>query len=223
MDRLLLHGGGYARRPGRRSSPGCTPSPSAPTTCGPRTSIPPPRRCPRPTPRWFPTTSSASPNTCAPPVTTARTTQKTDYQFEPPLTAWDELGPRAHWRNRPDPEQPFFAVFNLVRSHESGAWPEKCPSPEFDPGGIQTAALSPGHAGSAGGHGPHVHAHRPQRPGVRIAPWPAGRGRARGNHLGIQLERPRPPAPGKTLALRRRHPRAADRPGTGPGAGPGTG
>ena len=50
---------------------------------------------------------------------------KTDYQFEPPLTAWDELGPHAHWRSRRDPEQPFFAVFNLVRSHESGAWPER--------------------------------------------------------------------------------------------------
>lgn len=62
---------------------------------------------------------------------------KTDYQFEPPLTAWDDLGKDAHWRNRPDPEQPFFAVFNLMRSHESGMWPEKCPSPEFDPGGIK--------------------------------------------------------------------------------------
>ena len=62
---------------------------------------------------------------------------KTDYQFEPPLTAWDELGKDAHWRNRPDPDQPFFAVFNLMRSHESGMWPEKCPSPEFDPDVIE--------------------------------------------------------------------------------------
>lgn len=62
---------------------------------------------------------------------------KTDYQFESPLTAWDDLGKDAHWRNRPDPEQPFFAVFNLMRSHESGMWPEKCPSPEFDPGDIE--------------------------------------------------------------------------------------
>ncbi|MCY3772137.1 MAG: sulfatase-like hydrolase/transferase [Gemmatimonadetes bacterium] len=62
---------------------------------------------------------------------------KTDYQFEPPLTAWDDLGQQAHWRNRPDPEQPFFAVFNLMRSHESGMWPEKCPAPEFDPNAIE--------------------------------------------------------------------------------------
>ncbi len=66
---------------------------------------------------------------------------KTDYQFDPPLTAWDDLGKDAHWRNRPDPDQPFFAVFNLMRSHESGMWPEKCPSPEFDPDAIKP----PGH------------------------------------------------------------------------------
>ena len=62
---------------------------------------------------------------------------KTDYQFDPPLTAWDDCGNTAHWRNRPDPDQPFFAVFNLMRSHESGMWPEKCPVPEFDPDDIE--------------------------------------------------------------------------------------
>ena len=30
---------------------------------------------------------------------------KTDYQFDPPVTAWDELSNEAHWRNRPDPDQ----------------------------------------------------------------------------------------------------------------------
>ncbi len=68
---------------------------------------------------------------------------KTDYQFEPPLTAWDGQGKEAHWRNRPNPEQPFFAVFNLMRSHESGMWPEKCPSPEFDPDEIQPPPYLP--------------------------------------------------------------------------------
>ncbi|MBD3180843.1 sulfatase-like hydrolase/transferase, partial [Candidatus Poribacteria bacterium] len=58
---------------------------------------------------------------------------KTDYQFDPPLTAWDELSNNAHWRNRPDPEQPFFAVFNPTRTHESGMWPDKCPKINFDP------------------------------------------------------------------------------------------
>jgi arylsulfatase A-like enzyme len=58
---------------------------------------------------------------------------KTDYQFDPPVTAWDELSMQAHWRNRPDPEQPFFAVFNPTRTHESGMWPENCPELAFDP------------------------------------------------------------------------------------------
>ena len=54
----------------------------------------------------------------------------------PPLTAWDALGPDAHWRDRPTPDQPFFAVFNPTRTHESGMWPERCPEPEFDPDAI---------------------------------------------------------------------------------------
>ena len=61
---------------------------------------------------------------------------KTDYQFDPPLTAWDALGPDAHWRDRPAPAQPFFAVFNPTRTHESGMWPERCPEPGFDPDAI---------------------------------------------------------------------------------------
>jgi len=61
---------------------------------------------------------------------------KTDYQFDPPRTAWDDLSTSAHWRNRPDPDQPFFAVWNLNKTHESGMWPEKCPEPTFDPDAI---------------------------------------------------------------------------------------
>ena len=44
---------------------------------------------------------------------------KTDYNFDAPLTAWDESKPGAHWRHRPDKGQPFFAVINLVSTHES--------------------------------------------------------------------------------------------------------
>lgn len=61
---------------------------------------------------------------------------KTDYQFAPPLTAWDELSTEAHWRNRSDPDQPFFAVFNPTLTHESGMWPEKCPEVTFAPEAI---------------------------------------------------------------------------------------
>jgi uncharacterized sulfatase len=50
---------------------------------------------------------------------------KTDYNFEappdhrPPTTIWDESNNKAHWRNRPTRDQPFFAVFNLGITHES--------------------------------------------------------------------------------------------------------
>lgn len=46
---------------------------------------------------------------------------KTDYQFDPPMTAWDENGMQAHWRNR-EPGQSFFAVFNFICTHESMMW-----------------------------------------------------------------------------------------------------
>ena len=68
---------------------------------------------------------------------------KTDYQFEPPLTAWDELSTTAHWRNRPDPEQPFFAVFNPTRTHESGMWPDQTPEITFDPDDMQLPPYLP--------------------------------------------------------------------------------
>lgn len=42
---------------------------------------------------------------------------KTDYQFEAPLTAWDEQGTSAHWSNAPK-DKPFFSIFNLAVSHE---------------------------------------------------------------------------------------------------------
>ena len=68
---------------------------------------------------------------------------KTDYQFDSPRTAWDELGDTAHWRNRPDPAQPFFAVFNPTVTHESGMWPENCPNPTFDPAAIRLPPYFP--------------------------------------------------------------------------------
>lgn len=47
---------------------------------------------------------------------------KTDYQFKPTITAWDENGMRAHWRHRKDKAQPFFSIFNLGITHESQVW-----------------------------------------------------------------------------------------------------
>lgn len=47
--------------------------------------------------------------------------EKTDYQFTTPLTAWDEQGRKAHWKNRPK-GMPFFSIFNLNVTHESQVW-----------------------------------------------------------------------------------------------------
>jgi len=45
---------------------------------------------------------------------------KEDYQFDTPPETWDESSKKAHWRNRPRSDQPFFAVFNFTGCHESG-------------------------------------------------------------------------------------------------------
>ncbi|WP_430816524.1 sulfatase family protein [Carboxylicivirga sp. RSCT41] len=46
---------------------------------------------------------------------------KCDYQFNCPITAWDEVGNNAHYKNRAD-GQSFFAVFNHGVTHESQIW-----------------------------------------------------------------------------------------------------
>jgi N-sulfoglucosamine sulfohydrolase len=43
----------------------------------------------------------------------------TDFQVVTPGTAFDDCSPTAHWRNRPDPETPFFAAFHGMTTHES--------------------------------------------------------------------------------------------------------
>ncbi len=48
---------------------------------------------------------------------------KTDYQFGEPFTVWDANGPHADWTGRA-PGQPFFAMFNIMETHESYIWPE---------------------------------------------------------------------------------------------------
>ncbi|MAC18579.1 MAG: sulfatase [Phycisphaerae bacterium] len=66
---------------------------------------------------------------------------KTDYQFKAPGTTWDRSGRRAHWRRRPHADQPFFAVFNLVVTHESGTFARRKRQPRVcDP---DTVAVPP--------------------------------------------------------------------------------
>lgn len=56
---------------------------------------------------------------------------KTDYNTanwqEIIRASWDESSATAHWRNRPNKDQPFFAVFNLMTSHQSRSmvWPRE--------------------------------------------------------------------------------------------------
>lgn len=45
---------------------------------------------------------------------------KQDYQFKTPKDVWDVSSGKAHWKNRPDDDTPFFAVFNYTGCHESG-------------------------------------------------------------------------------------------------------
>jgi N-sulfoglucosamine sulfohydrolase len=46
---------------------------------------------------------------------------KNDYQFEEPLTVWDESSAKADYLNR-KPNQPFFAMLNCTITHESMVW-----------------------------------------------------------------------------------------------------
>lgn len=44
--------------------------------------------------------------------------EKTDYQFNAPLSAFDDCSKTATWENRPQ-NAPFFSIFNIMTSHES--------------------------------------------------------------------------------------------------------
>ena len=57
---------------------------------------------------------------------------KTDYQFAPPMTAWDENGTDGHWRHRKAGE-PFFYVRSTFVTHESRIWAKKNDSLLVDP------------------------------------------------------------------------------------------
>jgi arylsulfatase A-like enzyme len=66
---------------------------------------------------------------------------KTDYNLEETGQVWDQSSGRAHWRNR-KPGQPFFAVFNSTKSHESQirARPH---TPVHDPAKVRVPAYHP--------------------------------------------------------------------------------
>ena len=69
---------------------------------------------------------------------------KTDYNAGISLTeTWDECHRTAHYRKRPDPSQPFFAVFNHEVTHESCLFPEKDVPLGFPPTNPSLVRLPP--------------------------------------------------------------------------------
>lgn len=67
---------------------------------------------------------------------------KEDYQFEAPITTWDESSNKAHWRNRPA-GSPFFSVFNLAVTHESQLWLRDSLALEVDPAFVKVPSYYP--------------------------------------------------------------------------------
>ncbi|HWB01189.1 MAG TPA: sulfatase-like hydrolase/transferase [Pirellulales bacterium] len=66
---------------------------------------------------------------------------KEDYNLKKPGQVWDESSGKAHWKNRAS-GQPFFAVFNCTKSHESQI--RKRPYPAVhDPAKVRVPAYHP--------------------------------------------------------------------------------
>lgn len=68
---------------------------------------------------------------------------KEDYQFRSPVTLWDESSPKAHYRNRKDPKQPFFAIFNFTTTHESQVWMREKEPLKVDPALVKVPPYYP--------------------------------------------------------------------------------
>lgn len=68
---------------------------------------------------------------------------KEDFQFEAPGTMWDESSNKAHWRNRKDPNQPFFSIFNYTTTHESQVWAREKEDLLIDPADVTVPPVYP--------------------------------------------------------------------------------
>ena len=66
---------------------------------------------------------------------------KEDYNLEKPGQVWDDSSARAHWRNR-KPGQPFFAVFNIMATHESQIRTRPY-APKHDPAKVRVPGYHP--------------------------------------------------------------------------------
>lgn len=67
---------------------------------------------------------------------------KEDYNFKVPISAWDESGRDAHWRNRAE-GQSFFSVFNYNVTHESRIWMNSDSALLVEPGKINIPPFFP--------------------------------------------------------------------------------
>ncbi|MEO1529617.1 MAG: sulfatase-like hydrolase/transferase [Planctomycetota bacterium] len=67
---------------------------------------------------------------------------KTDYNFADADAGWDDSGKKASYKNRPDANTPFFAVFNFTVSHESKIR-VRPHTPVHDPAGAPIPAYHP--------------------------------------------------------------------------------
>lgn len=68
---------------------------------------------------------------------------KEDYQFRSPVMMWDESSNKAHYRNRPDPNQPFFSIFNFITTHESQVWARDKEPLKVDPAKVKLPPYYP--------------------------------------------------------------------------------
>ena len=67
--------------------------------------------------------------------------RKDDYNLLKPGQVWDDSSSAAHWSNR-KPDQPFFAVFNIIASHESRL--RRRPHKQIhDPAGVRVPSYHP--------------------------------------------------------------------------------
>lgn len=69
---------------------------------------------------------------------------KEDYNLRKEGEVWNESSGKGHWRNRPDKDQPFFAIFNFTTSHESQI--RKRPHKQVhDPSKVRVPSYHPDH------------------------------------------------------------------------------
>ncbi len=95
----------FAHRLERPSSPACTRPASAASTCVAAITLPDDIQL-------YPEVLREAGYFCT-------NNSKTDYNFAKESGGWNESSNKAHWRDRPSDDVPFFAVFNFTVSHES--------------------------------------------------------------------------------------------------------